>query len=255
MEYTATYHLDFVNAQQPKAETWWPSTRNGTTGQGHTFVLEKEEDNLAEWDAFHSECKTSGAKSPNARVRLFTHAFGVEQDLLSRYGRVGRADTKRFGRQVRAGKPRNWNGDVVEMGLDEDNITLTAPSWQTKTPRATIDTVLTRKLSNLVIVNSQKRKSSERRLDGTPVDYDYRYPGFTFYGGLSSERFWDLFSSGRVAVEFRVRDGKDYGTCFNVSKKDIPLMYDFTYEWQGGSGDGTVSSNPPCVSAPGIRES
>lgn len=225
MEYNITSTVNQLAAiHLATGDIFWSSTRKGTTGQGHTYetnVVVKPEDNLAKADYLGTEIKTSSTKS--GRVRQFTLAFGNEQLLTTTYGRVNRENKLCLNRSLRVGKTARWGGTEVNLSLDDQALRLTAGAIVSEIPRERITQVLDEKMTNLMIVSVQKRRQNG--------DWAYRYPAFTYYGGIDHERFFNALHDGTIAVEFRFRGDKDKGTSFNINKKKLSSLYRYQYEW------------------------
>lgn len=210
-------------------DVFWKSTRKGTTGQGHTYesmVLVKEEDNLAEADYCGTEVKTSSAKG--GRVRKFTLNFGGEQLLTQTCGVKNSEGKLCLNRSLRVGKQSRWNGKVVNLSLDDKALRLTAGDVTTEISRERIMEVLDKKVANMMIVSVEKRKSGD--------DWAYRYPAFTYLAALNHERFFEALQDGTIAVEFRIRGDKDYGTSFNINKKKLADLYGIRFDWSPQKG-------------------
>ncbi len=224
-------YFKFQSIFETGSNIWWSSTRSGTTGQGHTFetrMLVKQEDNKSEADCYDTEVKTKSSRAQ--RVRTFTMNFGIERELTRVFGKQSRDGKLCLNRSLRVGKTAIWNNQKIDLKVSGGELRLDAGQHTTGIPLDKIAGVLKNKLDNLLIVNTLKRRDGE--------DWQYRYPSFSYYDSLDQERFIDALSDGRVAVEFRIRGDKDYGTSFNIAAKEFPHLYTSTFAW----ADSTTSS-------------
>lgn len=196
---------------------WWTSIRGGTTSRGylHETLIGKIEDNKPEADIYDYESKTHGLRTKT--FRPLTINFGIEQHLRDAFGTVSKTKgIKCLNRMLRCGKPANWNGNVIEMDLDSDALTLSV--------NGEVWSALTRekiakhwgKLTNLVMTPGEDRMYQGR--------LQHRYHPSTYYQGLVMDRVFDELGAGKIAVEFRVRED-DKGTAWRLPIAQIKNVF------------------------------
>jgi hypothetical protein len=202
-------------------------TRGGSTASGYTLetnVFGKSEDNHRRADVDGTEIKSKIGKL-SGRQRLFTANFGCEQ-WLTNFGYVNKDDKLCFTRSVRVGKPisvkhrETGQPHVMELTCDDQSVKLAIAGGDQivvhQIPLPKVTWQLAAKITNLCIV-----KTERATVDGEP---HFRFNDFIYYEELDVDQWLNALRNSRVAVEFRVR-GKDYGTSFNISLKDMEGLY------------------------------
>lgn len=241
--YSADHHEKFIDLHRPILNEWFDSTRGGDTGQGHTWetrIAKKVEDNEAKADIFETEVKTTSSPNDRARVRMFTQCFGTEPALFAQCSHITSGGVRRLARQIRttsnARRAIYWNGHEVDLKLTSSALQLTAGSLITMIGRAEFERILAEKIKNLVIIHTRKRKNPN---DPEQKKMQYQYHGFTYYGGIIPERFYEFLETGKIAIEFRLKGetiekmDKDNGTSFNITKNLLKDLYAYEFPWNG----------------------
>lgn len=206
---------------------------NGTAGQGDTcearvFGIARNNDKGPD---FHGvEIKTTSGKS--LTMRPFTMAGGYENHIRENWGGISNKGVLRFNRSFKVGVRKSIpkrHGGSTTAELINDNQSLKLLFDGDVVGRWPIDSVVSAvqtKMPNLCIIEADKKTYG--------VDC-YRYHSYTFYAALNTARFVDLINDGSISIEFRIRQ-KDYGTCFRLSKKVLPSMYEKVISFDEYSG-------------------
>lgn len=221
--------LDITNYCKHYMGAWYPVTRKGPTGPGHTteeVMFDKGEDNKKEADWEGHEIKSCG-KPLASRIRLVTSNAGTEISLHDRFAKQGRDGSKRFCPTYRTmvrSKPKinRMGGHVIDMNLDSSHLRLTMrdevlAEWS----YSAIEEFVTTKLNNLLIVGYDIKKEAWPAI---------RFNSLRSYRGLEFDRVIGAIRDGHIGVEFRVSqkpDEKvhDHGTAFFCSEKILPSLY------------------------------
>jgi hypothetical protein len=231
------YHL-------PHYKEWYPATRSGSTGQGHTaecYILDKQEDNKSGADLHGVEVKTSSSRSACARVRTATRKFTdilgkpIGNTILNTFGTL-KGNRMMFDASITAQQSKRRKKWVDQDGvahepslvLEEKNLTLYAGSLTAYMSRKEIeDEILDDKLKTMCVTKTDKRVAL---LNASSLDYNFN--SFYVFDGLIKENFWNQLEGGAIGVEFRMR-GHDHGCSLNMNLNRLNRIYEQAFFWDG----------------------
>jgi hypothetical protein len=228
----------------PHYKEWYPATRSGPTGQGHTaecYILDKREDNKSGADVHGVEVKTSSSRAASARIRTatrkFTDSLGnpIGNTILNTFG-TRKSDRMMFDASITTQKSTRRKKWVDQSGvahepslvLEDKNLTLYAGSLTAYMGRKEIeDEILDPKLETMCVTKTAKRVALSNA-----SSLDYNFNSFYVFDGLIKQAFWDQFEGGAIGVEFRMR-GHDHGCSLNMNLNRLNRIYEQAFFWDG----------------------
>lgn len=212
---------------QVKETGYIKTLRSGSTGVGYTFetLLGIEENNHSGPDFMGIELKCFRMKDsqPDEKKNLFLKEpewIDNSKNMNERLHKYGYFDKENQRQALFSTATCTQNSHGLKLSVDEENEWVFLDYYDEHIARYDFETIkgrLDEKLTEAAFIGAKKR--------GVGVNEEFYYQTLTYYTSPSVREFISLIKSGHVKLEIRMREGKNYGTCFRIMESKLPELY------------------------------
>ena len=212
---------------QVKDQGYIRTLRAGSTGVGYTFEtllgIEENNDSGPDFMGIELKCFRMKDSQTDEKKNLFLKEpqwTDGSQNMNERLRRYGYFDEEKQRQALFSTATYTQNSHGLKLSVDEEGEWVYLDYNGEHIARYDFTTIkdrLDEKLTEAAFIGAKRR--------GRGVAEEFHYQTLTYYTTPSVREFIALIKSGHVKLEIRMRERKNYGTCFRVMESKLTDLY------------------------------